>query len=261
MKIALVSLNIKWEDKAYNLEHCKNLICEVVRYGVDLVIFPEMTLTGFSMNTEVIAEDPGDSPSIDTFQKLAKENCVAIVFGLVLKKENKALNTLVFISKDGIERIRYDKVHPFSFATENKYFEGGRNLSKLTLSNLTFGFTICYDLRFPELYSALAKDCDVLVNIANWPEYRKSHWRILSQARAIENQTYFIGVNRTGIDGNDIEYEKSSIVVDANGEFIFPEITSSEIDIFEIKKELLLSFRNKFLTRQDRIPEFYKTII
>ncbi|EJO69272.1 hydrolase, carbon-nitrogen family [Leptospira kirschneri serovar Grippotyphosa str. Moskva] len=213
------------------------------------------------MNTEVIAEDPGDSPSIDTFQKLAKENCVAIVFGLVLKKENKALNTLVFISKDGIERIRYDKVHPFSFATENKYFEGGRNLSKLTLSNLTFGFTICYDLRFPELYSALAKDCDVLVNIANWPEYRKSHWRILSQARAIENQTYFIGVNRTGIDGNDIEYEKSSIVVDANGEFIFPEITSSEIDIFEIKKELLLSFRNKFLTRQDRIPEFYKTII
>ncbi|WP_016752154.1 nitrilase-related carbon-nitrogen hydrolase [Leptospira kirschneri] len=261
MKIALVSLNIKWEDKAYNLEHCNNLICEVVRYGVDLVIFPEMTLTGFSMNTEVIAEDPGDSPSIDTFQKLAKENCVAIVFGLVLKKENKALNTLVFISKDGIERIRYDKVHPFSFATENKYFEGGRNLSKLTLSNLTFGFTICYDLRFPELYSALAKDCDVLVNIANWPEYRKSHWRILSQARAIENQTYFIGVNRTGIDGNDIEYEKSSIVVDANGEFIFPEITSSEIDIFEIKKELLLSFRNKFLTRQDRIPEFYKTII
>lgn len=220
-----------------------------------------MTLTGFSMNTEVIAEDPGDSPSINTFQKLAKENCVAIVFGLVLKKENKALNTLVFISKDGIERIRYDKIHPFSFATENKYFEGGRNLSKLTLSNLTFGFTICYDLRFPELYSALAKDCDVLVNIANWPEYRKSHWRILSQARAIENQTYFIGVNRSGIDGNDIEYEKSSIVVDANGEFIFPEITSSEIDIFEIKKELLLSFRNKFLTRQDRIPEFYKTII
>lgn len=65
MKIALVSLNIKWEDKAYNLEYCKNLICEVVRYGVDLVIFPEMTLTGFSMNTEVIAEDPGGSPSID----------------------------------------------------------------------------------------------------------------------------------------------------------------------------------------------------
>lgn len=91
MKIALVSLNIKWEDKAYNLEHCKNLICEAVRYGVDLVIFPEMTLTGFSMNTEVIAEDPNNSPSIDAFQKLAKENCVALVFGLVLKKEIRHL--------------------------------------------------------------------------------------------------------------------------------------------------------------------------
>ncbi|MDI7226505.1 nitrilase-related carbon-nitrogen hydrolase [Leptospira santarosai] len=261
MKIALVSLNIKWEDKAYNLEHCKNLICEAVRYNADLIIFPEMTLTGFSMNTEVIAEDPDDSFTIDTFQKLAIENCVALAFGLVLKKGNKALNTLVFISKDGIERTRYNKIHPFSFATEDRYFEGGKNLSKLTLSNLTFGFTICYDLRFPELYSALAKDCDVLVNIANWPEHRKSHWKILSQARAIENQTYFIGVNRTGTDGNGIEYKKSSIVVDANGEFIFPEITLNEIDIFEIKKELLHSFRDKFSTRQDRIPEFYKTII
>ncbi len=143
MKIALVSLNIKWEDKAYNLEHCKNLICEAVRYNADLIIFPEMTLTGFSMNTEVIAEDPDDSPTIDTFQKLAIENCVALAFGLVLKKGNKALNTLVFISKDGIERTRYNKIHPFSFVTEDRYFEGGKNLSKINVVKFNFWF---YDL-------------------------------------------------------------------------------------------------------------------
>jgi predicted amidohydrolase len=123
------------------------------------------------------------------------------------------------------------------------------------------GFSICYDLRFPELYSALAKDCDVLVNIANWPKHRLQQWKALLQARAIENQAYMIGVNRVGTDANGLEYEPSSMIFDANGERLEPIATEGEIDLFELSLQSLEVFRSNFSTKQDRQPELYRALI
>lgn len=261
MKVALISLNQKWEDKVCNLQRCAELIARAAEFGADMVIFPEMTLTGFTMNTQLSAEDADESPSVAAFSTLAKNHHVWLVVGVVISDAGKAANTLVAFSSEGEELARYVKIHPFSFAGENNHFQPGSQLTKMQMPEFKLGFSICYDLRFPELYSALAKDCDVLVNIANWPKRRVIHWKALLQARAIENQAFVIGVNRIGVDGKGLEYERSSVVIDANGEFLKPVLTEAELDIYEIKRQDLLDFRHGFSTRQDRLPDLYRSII
>ena len=218
-------------------------------------------MTGFTLNTELSAENPEHSPSLLGLSALAKQNKIALVTGMVMSSADKAENTLIAFSDDGVEQAKYVKIHPFSFAGEDRFFKPGNKLAKMKIREFTLGFSICYDLRFPELYSALAKDCDVLINIANWPKRRVMHWRALLQARAIENQTFVIGVNRIGVDGNGLEYERSSVIVNANGEFIKPILTEDEMDIYDISRQELLDFRRDFSTRQDRLPDLYRAII
>ena len=261
MKIALASLNQKWEDKNANLQRCKELTEKAKLLGAELIIFPEMTLTGFSMNTSYSAEPANQSSSVNAFSRLAKDNQIAIFAGVVISSGAKPSNSMVAFSNDGKEQARYFKIHPFSFVKEDEYFQSGNKLSKMDMPEFKFGFSICYDLRFPEIYSAMAKDCDVLVNIANWPKLRVDHWRTLLKARALENQVFLIGVNRIGIDGNGLEYEPSSLVVNANGEFIQPIHNEKELDIYEIRQQELLDFRKSFTTRQDRQTAFYQGII
>ena len=261
LKIALISLDQAWEDKARNLARCEELAAVAARGGAELVIFPEMTLTGFTMNTELSAEVPDASPSRVAFSAIAARHHIWVVAGVVLRQGGKAANTLLVFSPDGREAARYVKLHPFTPAGEDRWFEAGHSLVRVQLGEFTVGLTICYDLRFPELYSALAKDCDLLVNIANWPQRRVAHWRTLMQARAIENQVFIVGVNRTGTDGKGLAYERSSGVVNANGEQLVPTVTAGEIDLYDVRRQDLLDFRAGFSTRQDRRPDLYRGII
>jgi omega-amidase len=261
MKIALASLDQKWQDKNANLQRCEELTEKAKLLGAELIIFPEMTLTGFSMNTSYSEESADQSQSVKAFSLIAKHNQIALIAGVVLKLGAKPGNALVAFSDDGKEEARYFKIHPFSFARENEFFQSGNQLAKMTISEFNFGFSICYDLRFPEIYSAMAQDCDALVNIANWPKYRVDHWRTLLKARAIENQIFVIGVNRAGIDANGLEYENSSLIVNANGEFLQPLLSETEIDVYEMSHQDLIDFRKSFSTRQDRRTEFYRELI
>lgn len=261
MKIALASLDQKWEDKFENLKRCLELTASAKAMGAELIIFPEMTLTGFSMNINCTAEDPEQSDSAKAFSELAMSNQIAVIAGVVFQLSEKVGNALLVFSKDGKEQARYFKIHPFSLANEDQFFQSGKSLAKWTSSEFKFGFSICYDLRFPELYSAMAKDCEVLVNIANWPKQRVDHWLTLLKARAIENQVFVIGVNRVGIDANGLEYEYSSLIVNANGEFLQPLISEAEIDVYEITQKDLSDFRKSFSTRQDRRCEIYRDLI
>lgn len=261
MRVALVSLDQKWEDKAFNLERCRTLAARGAKLGADLIVFPEMTLTGFTMNTRVSAEDPDTSPSAAAFSSLAKSHGVWLIAGLVLGNANKPANTLVAFSPDGREQARYAKMHPFSFAGEHRHFESGEALATIRIGEFVLGLSICYDLRFPELYSALAATCDVLVNIANWPKARVAHWKTLLRARAIENQVYVVGVNRIGVDGRGLEYEPSSVVVNANGDFVDPVVSDQELDLYEVNRQDLIDYRAGFSTRQDRAPHLYRQLI
>lgn len=261
LKIALISLDQAWEDKARNLARCEELAAVAACGGAEILIFPEMTLTGFTMNIGLSAEQPDTSPSWVVFGELAARHGVWVVAGVVFQQGDKAANTLMVFSPDGREAARYVKLHPFTPAGEDRWFEAGKLLARVKIAEFTVGLTICYDLRFPELYSALAKECDLLLNIANWPQRRVAHWRTLLQARAIENQVFMIGVNRTGIDGNGVDYESSSGVVNANGEFLSPTATAGEIDWYEVCLPELMDFRRVFSTRQDRRPELYRQLL
>ena len=261
MKIALISMDQKWEDKAYNLTQCEVFVKHASELGAELIIFPEMTLTGFTMNTNISAEDADHSKSIAKLSAISRTYKVAMIAGVVLKSNDKAENVLIALSSAGIEQVRYSKIHPFTFAGENKYFNAGKTIEKLQVGAFTIGLSICYDLRFPELYTALAKDCNLLVNIANWPKRRIEHWKTLLRARAIENQTFVIGVNRTGIDGNGLEYEHSSMLLNANGEMVQPDIMDGEVSLYTIHADELKQFKKSFSTTQDRQPDLYRTLI
>ena len=260
MKTALVSLNLIWENKEENLNLCKQYIKNSSNKSVDLIIFPEMTLTGFSNNVALTAENYENSESINAFSLLAKKFNIGIVFGVVIESDNKGLNQAIFIDKNGEIIGEYSKVHPFSFAGEDKCFDAGSNLCVIKFMGMNIGLTICYDLRFPELYSGLATKCDLIVNIANWPSKRIEHWNSLLKARAIENQLFIAGVNRIGTDGIGLEYTESSKLFNANGEQLNFEQTN-DMKIYEIDKNWTKEFKEKFNTTTDRKIDFYKGIL
>ncbi len=261
MKIALVSLNQVWEDKETNKIRCKDFIRDASLNHSEIVIFPEMTLTGFSMNTEITAEDLNNSETIKWFRNQASQESIGIIFGLASKSSPKSKNHLLFIDKIGDITASYAKIHPFSYSTENQYFEGGNEIVSTSRRKIKIGFTICYDLRFPELYQGLSRDCEIIINIANWPKRRIEHWRTLLKARAIENQVFMVGVNRTGTDGNNIEYEKSSAVYAPDGQELKSECMNMELDIYKINIEEVSKIRIAFPVKNDRKIELYKNII
>jgi predicted amidohydrolase len=261
MKLALISLNQIWEDKIANLERCEVLLQKAKIKGATMAILPEMTLTGYTMNISGVAEEEKESQTLDHFIRLSKKYNITIVGGIVLKINNVPANTLVVIDENGIQKQRYIKIHPFSLMGEDKFVQSGNNLVIVNVADFTFGLTICYDLRFPELYSNLSKNCTAIINIANWPKKRLNHWNILLKARAIENQLYMIGVNRIGSDGNGIEYDLSSVVVDANGDKVDPDHSESELDIVDINLENLLKYRESFPTFRDRRDDIYMKMV
>lgn len=260
MKISLVSLNQSWEDKEKNLKKISKIIAYASQNKVDLIAFPEMTLTGFSNNIEKLAEDQSNSFSINSIAKLARDFNISIIFGMIAKSADKGLNKCFLIDNHGKIIGNYTKIHPFSFANEDKFFISGENLSIVSFKGFRIGITICYDLRFPELYCALAKKCDLIFNIANWPKKRIEHWHTLLKARAIENQIFIAGVNRIGVDGNKLEYKESSYLFDPYGIKIKQKINFSQ-KIFDLKIAEIDLIRKNFNTVKDKKYDLYNKII
>ena len=261
MKIAIVSLDQVWEDKKANQLKCHDYIKRASKFKAELIIFPEMTLTGFSMNTKLIGEKPDQSPTIGFFSQQAKQQKLSIAFGVVFTKDVKATNNLIVLNNNGNLLSTYAKIHPFSFSGENNYYLGGDELIICKIAEANIGLTICYDLRFPEIFQALSKSCNIIITIANWPERRINHWTILLQARAIENQLFTIGVNRTGSDGNNLSYVKSSVVFDPTGEEMEPMHSYLDMDIYDLPLSEIIAVRNSFPVQQDRKTEFYRSLL
>ena len=261
MKIALTMMNQAWEDKEANISTCNELAESSSRYGAEILIFPEMTLTGFTLSTPSVAEDINNSRTLKVFAEMAVKHRVGIVAGLVLRADDKYYNCAVAFDKKGYEIANYAKIHPFSFSGEDRYVLGGDELVAFESNGLRFGLTICFDLRFPVLWYALTSKCDCIINIANWPAKRVDHWRTLLQARAIENQIYVIGVNRVGVDGNNLEYTESSYAFAPDGTPINSVITDKGLNVIEISKSAITNRQEMFPSRKDKRINLYKKFL
>ena len=258
MRIALSMLDQAWENKERNLEACIKLADKSFKSHADLLIFPEMTLTGFTLNTPTIAEESDSSASLHSFANMATTYNMAVIAGLVLKTDGLFQNCAVAFDRNGDQLCRYAKIHPFSFSGENRYVSGGEELSAFEYEGMRFGLTICYDLRFPLLWYALADKCDCIVNIANWPAGRVDHWRTLLQARAIENQVYVIGVNRVGFDGNGLEYTESSYAFAPDGSMVKSVVVDEGLSVVDVEASVVKACQESFPVLNDRRHFLYK---
>lgn len=254
MKIALAQIDIFWEDKLKNKEKCEKFIENASRNGAKLIIFPEMTLTGFSMDVHKIGEQ--NNETIKWFMDKASLYNIHVGFGFVELEKDFGKNNFSICSKEKKEIVRYTKIHPFSFGKEDKYYLKGNELRNFNINEINFSTFICYDLRFPEVFQAASKRSEVIIVIANWPESRRSQWITLLKARAIENQCYIAAVNRVGI-GDGIKYSGDSMVVDPYGDIICTNKDNEKLIICDLDIDKVLECRDKFRFKQDRREKLY----
>lgn len=248
MKIALVQYSPKWEDKKVNKERILQILKDIGE--VELIVFPEMTLTGFTMKSKEMSETiNGDS--FRFFSAIAKEKSSNIFAGIIEHRNNRNFNTLIHIKSDGNLIKLYRKVHPFTYSGENEHYYAGARPALTKIKKWNIGLTICYDLRFPELFRKYGKKkAHLIVNIANWPDTRIEHWRTLLKARAIENQCYVAGVNRVGKDPK-LNYVGFSGVYDPMGKELVSVENEEKVILVDLDKNYINEVREKFPFLED----------
>ncbi len=246
MQVALVQLDIAWEDKRANHAKVRALLEKAKPPRGALVVLPEMFSTGFSMNAAEIAE--GEARETERFlASAAKEFGVAMLGGVVtLGADGRGRNQAVAFGPDGAPLARYAKIHPFSYGEETKNYTGGTEIVLFEYAGFKIAPFVCYDLRFPEVFRAAVKrGAQLFTVIANWPEPREAHWLALLKARAIENQAYVVGVNRCGRDPK-LAYSGRSQVIGPKGDVPVDAGTAEGVTLAELDLAPLLEWRRAF---------------
>ncbi|MGB5323323.1 amidohydrolase [Lutimonas sp.] len=249
LTISLVQTDNVWENIDVNLKNLTSKI-EEIQEKTDMIILPELFTTGFTMEAEGIAETM-DGVGIQWMLDTAnKKECVVLGSLLIIESGNY-FNRLIVAFPDGNIK-HYDKRHLFSFAGEDKVFKAGTERMTFEYKGFKICPLICYDLRFP-VWARNTEDFDLIIFVANWPNARMLAWDTLLKARAIENLCYVIGLNRVGIDNNQLVYTGHSAVYDAMGATLLNfepgegAIGSVSIDIDHIEQT-----RSKFRFLEDR---------
>jgi predicted amidohydrolase len=254
LRITTVQSNQIWEDKPANLARYESLIENIA--ATDLIVFPEMFHTGFSMNVDALAETMENSLGINWLKNCAKTNNCAVYTSLIIEENNAFYNRGVFIEPTG-KLSFYDKRKCFSLAHEDDFFTAGQNEIIVEYNSWKLQLQICYDLRFPEIVRNRIEGnipaYDVILYVANWPKKRAEHWKALLKARAIENQCYVVGVNRVGDDGNGIKHNGHSQLIDFSGENrVTPIENREQIVHVLIEKVPMVQFRERFPFLKDQ---------
>ena len=253
MRIAAVQHDIVWEDRDATLAHLAPTVARAAATGAELVALTEMFATGFSMRTHLTAEPP-DGPTVAWMVAQAARHGVLLAGSVPLADDAAELptNSLLLVDGDGV-RARYDKLYPFTYAGEHERFQAGATPVSVEVAGLKVGLSVCYDLRFANLYWEREPAVDVELVVANWPATRRHHWQRLVEARAIENQTYVVAVNRVG-DGGGLNYLGDSRIVDPLGEVLVGAAAAETILVADLDAEVVAAARSTLPFRQDRRP-------
>ena len=241
--VSLIQSDIAWNDYEKNLESFQTKIDEIDQQ-TDLIILPEMFTTGFSMDPAPIAQSM-NGPSVEWMRSVATSRQTSILGSLVITEAGKYYNRLVWVESNG-QVHSYNKMHLFSFAGEDNSYSPGQENLIIQLKGWRISTYICYDLRFPVWSRNHSQGYDMAIYVANWPERRARHWNALLLARAIENQSYVIGLNRVGTDGNDISYVGDSKIIDPLGEILFHSHGEESVHTHTLSKRALEDTRATF---------------
>ncbi|NLF42594.1 MAG: amidohydrolase [Bacteroidales bacterium] len=254
LTLTLVQSNLVWEDRKENLKHFEVLM-EQIAQQTDVILLPEAFNTGFSMNPERLAE-PIWGPTMEWMKNQAEKHQAIVAGSLFIHENGHFFNRFVWMSPKG-EFQYYDKAHLFRYGGEHETFSNGKQKTFISFKGWRISPLICYDLRFPvwsmnQWDKDSGFDFDLLLYVANWPSRRIHAWKSLLVARAIENQCFVAGVNRCGIDGNNINHNGSSLIVDPNGNIISDiPLDLDYVETITLKKALLDEWRSQFQAWQD----------
>jgi predicted amidohydrolase len=218
LRIALGEYDVGWEDPAGSLARAEAVVARSAAAGAGLVALPEMCATGFTMDADRWAE-PLDGDSARRLGTIAARHGTWVLAGLAARDDAGPFNAAALFSPEGALAGAYRKQRLFAYGGEHDAYAPGRSPFVFDVEGVRVAPFVCYDLRFPELFRAVARDVDAIVLIANWPAARRAHWDALVKARAIENLCYVVAVNRTGTGGK-LEYDGGSVAYDPWGELV-----------------------------------------
>ena len=248
MKVSIVQADLKWEDKISNLAHLKEMINSKID-ATDLIILPEMFSTGFSMKCGELAENEGGE-TFNWMSNIANDKYALLIGSLIIEENGNYYNRLYCVYPNGFYET-YDKRHLFSYGKEDAHYTAGKERKIIEWKGWKICPLVCYDLRFP-VWSRNTDDYDLLVYVANWPQRRAYAWKSLLKARAIENQSFTVGVNRVGLDGNELEYSGDSQIIDFAGNILFEIENEEMVKTIELDKKSQTDFRTQFGFLNDR---------
>ena len=261
LTITTLQTNLVWENKNANLQLLGKKI-NGLQEKTEIVVLPEMFSTGFSMQPKLFAETM-EGETVQWMKEISADNKIILTGSLIIKENEQYYNRLIWMLPNG-EFGYYDKRHLFGFAEEDKHYTAGNKRLIASVKGWKINLQICYDLRFPvwarnritpidpsmaeELQTSpnARPEFDVLLYVANWPERRSHAWKTLLCARAIENQCYVVGVNRVGMDGNNVSHSGNSLVIDPLGEVLYHMADEEDIFTITLQKEWLNDIRRKY---------------
>jgi omega-amidase len=261
MKIAAAQISCSLGDPDANVRKMRDFSTRAREGGAELIVFPEMADTGYSMPVIQACAQPWTSGAVAELRKIANELSLAIIGGVSERDGAAIYNSQVFVDAKGNIAGSYRKTHLFTGGpmAEDSCFSPGRELRSFPFHGLRLGLSICYDLRFPEVYRTLAieEQANTFILSAAWPFPRLEHFRILATARAIENQSYMIVSNRVGTD-EGVTCCGSSAIIDPYGVTIASASTDrEELVQADVSEEAIRSVRSKMAVFSQRRPDIY----
>jgi len=262
MNIAAAQISCVLGDFEANLKKIRDFVALAKKSGAELIVFPEMVDTGYSMPVIQKHARAGNEGAAPELQKIAKENSIAIVAGISDRESESIFNSQLVVNAQGEIISKYRKTHLVTAAPldERVCLSPGNEFVSCEMEKFQVGLSICYDLRFPEMARTLVveRGANLIVNSSAWPVVRAEHLRILALARAVENQCYLIIANRVGTD-DGVTFCGSSVIVDPSGAILAAASPDREELIqAEISEEVIVDVRNRVTVFAHRRVELYK---
>jgi omega-amidase len=249
LKITVFQAYLFWENVDKNLKNLSLRLSSGVKEKTDLIVLPEMFNTGFSLNPETLAEEM-DGKTMTWMAEMARDYDCVVAGSIMIKENGKYYNRLIWMTPEN-DYTFYDKRHLFSMGKEDDHYTAGTEKVTVTLKGWKIRLAICYDLRFPVWVRNQDENYDLLLLVASWPDQRMAHWRALIPARAIENQSYVVAVNRVGHDGNQVYHSGHSMCIDPFGNTVYYKPEDEDLYTFSIGYEELVKIRRAYPFLQD----------